>query len=539
MAWTRARDPRAWPREPGRLATTAVGLASAASYTVGLAVVHTLVPRIPFPPIGIAQGLVRHAPGGFATFFIERLEYLALPSAAVLTSLAFLAFGAGWGWAASFVPASATARSSIAASASVSLWALGAILTPSFEGDVGGWRYFLLTFAVAALGAFTSRWIASRSIASAAGRRSNRAGDASADAPDRPRDPSRRILVASMATGGLALVLGASDLGRRLGLSQVEQRGFSLPYLREAVDPGASPVFHAISGLTPRLTPRGRFYVVDQALADPMLDPSSWRLRVFGRVRRSMAISYDELLRLRAVERFQTLECISNPVGGDLISTARWEGIPLAEILDRAGIGPGVVEVVFRSADGYSDSLPIEVAMNEGTLIAVGMDGEALPLEHGYPARVLGLGTYGMKNPKWLTSIEVVDSPYTGFWEERGWSRDAIVKTTARFDTPSPGSSLFGSTMISGVAFAGDRGISRVEVSTDGGETWSEAQLEAALSPLTWVRWRYPWPARVPGTHTLRARAFDGGGTPQSRAFAPPHPDGAGGYPVIAVSVRP
>jgi hypothetical protein len=234
MAWTRARDPRASPREPGRLATTAVGLVSAASYTVGLAVVHTLVPRMSFPPIGIAQGLVRRAPGGFATFFIERLGYLAPPSAAVLTSVAFLAFGAGWGWAASFVPASATARSSIAASASVSLWALGAILTPSFEGEVGGWTYFLLTFAVAALGAFTSRWIASRPTVSAAGRRSNRAGHAGADAPDRPRDPSRRILVVSMATGVLALVLGASDLGRRLGLSQVEQRGFSLPHLRES-----------------------------------------------------------------------------------------------------------------------------------------------------------------------------------------------------------------------------------------------------------------------------------------------------------------
>jgi DMSO/TMAO reductase YedYZ molybdopterin-dependent catalytic subunit len=195
--------------------------------------------------------------------------------------------------------------------------------------------------------------------------------------------------------------------------------------------------------------------------------------------------------------------------------------------------------VVFRSADGYSDSLTIAVARDDATLIAVGMDGEALTLDHGFPARLLGIGTYGMKNPKWITSIEVVGAPYTGYWEERGWSRDAIVKTTTRFDTPSPGSTVRGDTTIAGVAFAGDRGISRVEVSTDGGATWATAGLEPPLSSFTWVRWRYPWSADGPGTYTLRARAFDGSGTSQPSTFAPPHPDGASGYPVIAVSVQP
>lgn len=517
---------------------TTVGLASVAVSTAGLAVLHTLVPRLPFPPIGIAQGLVRRAPGGVATFFIERLEHLSLPSAAVLTSVAYVAFGAAWGWTSHKMPASARARLAIAAAAPAPIWALGVVMTPTFEGNVGRGVFAFATLLAALVGALMSLRIGSRFISSAPGLRSATAAAAVDGSGDRPRNQGRRDLLFSVATGAVALALGAADLGRRLGLSEPEARRLSLSVLSPAASPPAVPEFDVIPGLAARVTPIGRFYVVDEALADPVLDPSAWRLRVSGLVQRPLAITYDELLRLPAVERFQTLECISNPVGGDLISTARWEGIPLKEILDRAGVEPRATEVVFRSADGYSDSLTIDVAMTDGPLIAVGMDGEPLPLEHGFPARVLGLGTYGMKNPKWLTSIEVVDAPYTGFWEERGWSREAIVKTTTRFDTPPAGSTIAASATIAGVAFAGDRGISRVEVSTDGGQTWSEPDLEPALSPFTWVRWRLPWSPATPGVRTLRARAFDGDGTPQSRAFAPPHQDGASGYPVIAVSVR-
>jgi DMSO/TMAO reductase YedYZ molybdopterin-dependent catalytic subunit len=487
----------------------------------------------------MAQGLVRRAPGGFATYFIERLGYLALPLAALLTSVAFLGLGAAWGWSASMVRGSERTRSMIAAAAPLPLWVLGGILTPSFEGGMSEGGYLLLTLIAAGIATLAGRSVALRWSASGPAPRSGGAIERVERAAAGPRDPSRRILVASMVVGGVGLAVGASDLGRRLGLWRPEHPDLSLPRLLGAPAPASSPAFEAISGLTLRLTPVGRFYVVDQALTNPVLDPATWRLRVFGLVRRPMAITYDELLAFAAVERFQTLECISNPVGGDLISTTRWQGIPLPEILDRASVEPGATEVVFRSADGYSDSLTIEVASDDATLIAVGMDGEALTLDHGFPARVLGVGTYGMKNPKWITSIEVVGAPYTGYWEERGWSRDAIVKTTTRFDTPSPGSTVREDTTIAGVAFAGDRGISRVEVSTDGGATWATARLEQPLSSFTWVRWRYPWRADGPGTHTLRARAFDGTGTPQPSTFAPPHPDGASGYPVIAVSVQP
>jgi DMSO/TMAO reductase YedYZ molybdopterin-dependent catalytic subunit len=300
----------------------------------------------------------------------------------------------------------------------------------------------------------------------------------------------------------------------------------------------ANPTFAAIGGLTPRITPVPDFYVVDEAMVDPVLDPMTWKLAVGGSVRAPFSLSFDDLMRLPAVERYQTLECISDPVGGGLISTARWEGIPLAEILDRAGLEPGAVEVVFRSADGYSDSLPIGQALDERTIVAVGMNGYELPTEHGFPARLLSLGTYGMKNPKWLTAIEVVDRPYTGFWETRGWSKAAVVKTGCRIDVPAQGTVVHGETAVAGIAFSGDRGISAVQVSTDGGRTWSDAVVEEPLSPSTWVRWMYRWVPRRSGAHTLKARAFDNSGVPQAGAWAPPHPNGASGYPEIAVRAR-
>jgi DMSO/TMAO reductase YedYZ molybdopterin-dependent catalytic subunit len=287
------------------------------------------------------------------------------------------------------------------------------------------------------------------------------------------------------------------------------------------------------------VTPLRAFYVVDEAFVDPILDPATWRLGVGGLVSSPYDLSFDDLTRMEVIERFQTLECISNPVGGQLISTARWEGVPLGALLERAVPRPGSAEVVFHSADGYSDSLPFAQAVDETTLIAIGMDGNELARRHGFPARVLSIGTYGMKNPKWLTSIEVVDRPYIGYWEVRGWSKTAAAKTGCRIDVPRQGARVGSPAVVAGIAFAGDRGISKVEVSTDGGEIWSPALLETSLSPYTWVRWMYPWTPLSSGVVTIRARAYDGEGAPESPTWAPPHPDGASGLPVIAVQVAP
>jgi len=178
--------------------------------------------------------------------------------------------------------------------------------------------------------------------------------------------------------------------------------------------------------------------------------------------------------------------------------------------------------------------------MDESTLIAVGMNGRVLPRERGFPARILSVGTYGMKNPKWLTGIEVVDSPYQGYWEQRGWSKKAIVKTGSRIDVPRDGSSVPGPTTIAGIAFAGDRGISTVEVSTDGGARWAETNLKRELSPVAWRLWRYPWaPLGKPGGAHILVRAVDGRGGVQTTEAAAPHPAGASGLDSTSVDVEP
>ena len=257
------------------------------------------------------------------------------------------------------------------------------------------------------------------------------------------------------------------------------------------------------------------------------MNADTWTLEIAGLVDRPFTMPYDELLDLPAVELFSTLECISNEVGGDLISTARWTGVPLRSLLDRAGVRDAGLEVVATAVDGYADSIPLEDAMADHTLVVLGMNGRTLPTSHGYPARLLVPGRYGMKQPKWLGALEVVDRPFEGYWVERGWSKAAIVKTMSRIDaTIDDGAQI----VVAGVAFAGTRGISRVEVSADGGTSWSDAELETALSPLTWRRWRFLLPAETATPTAVVVRGTDGEGRVQTQEVAPPHPDGASGY---------
>jgi DMSO/TMAO reductase YedYZ molybdopterin-dependent catalytic subunit len=212
------------------------------------------------------------------------------------------------------------------------------------------------------------------------------------------------------------------------------------------------------------------------------------------------------------------------------MGTAKWIGVPLPFILEDAGVKPGAVEVVFRASGGYSDSHSVEVAMDESSLIAVGMNGRVLPRAHGFPARLLTMGTYGMKNPKWLTEIEVVDSPFEGFWQQRGWSKPSIVKTGARIDIPKDGIAGAETVTAGGVAFAGARGISKVEVSVDGGATWNEAQLKTALADDTWRLWLHTWTPSATDAGPLVVRAYDGDGARQAATVMDPYPNGASGY---------
>jgi DMSO/TMAO reductase YedYZ molybdopterin-dependent catalytic subunit len=489
------------------------------------ALLHTFVRAVPFLPLVLAQAVVRAAPGGFATFFIEHLGHWALRLAVTGTVVAFLLGGAALGlfisWLARFVRAVPVAG----VLGFLPLWVVSVAVYPSPASQT----LRRLPFALASLplyflGGLAAAWTLVR-LEKAIARKEP--------------DPTRRLVLRSLWWGGAAVLLGVADLGRLIYRRPDPGRELLHPAnVRRATEPSPSAgdaAFSRIPGLTAEVTPNEAFYVVDEEIIDPDIDASMWRLGVGGLVGRPLSLGYGELSRLPAVERYQTLECISNEVGGDLESTSKWVGVPLPEILDRAQVGRGAVEVVFRASGGYSDSLSIEQAMDPSTLIALGMNDHVLPRAHGFPARLLSVGTYGMKNPKWLTGIEVVDRPYQGYWEQRGWSKRAIVKTGSRIDTPAPGVQVRGGVAIAGIAFAGDRGISRVEVSTDGGRSWAPAQIKRALSPLSWRLWLYRWRPQGRGQAGVLVRAYDTRGMVQTDQLAPPHPDGASGYDAITV----
>lgn len=290
-------------------------------------------------------------------------------------------------------------------------------------------------------------------------------------------------------------------------------------------------------GISPEITSVSDHYVVDIDLIDPLVEAPGWTLSVHGLVDRSLTLTFPELQRrFRLVEQYSVLTCISNPVGGPLVGNSKWTGVPVGEVLAEAGHQGGSVDVVFRCADGYSDSIPVTAALDPSVILAIAQNGRPLSQEHGFPCRVRAPAVYGMKNAKWVEEIEVVGFDYKGYWERRGWSDVAVVRTESRIDTagrPTAGQA----TWIGGVAWAGTRGISRVEVSVDDGRTWAQAMVHPPLSPLAWPQWAYRWTPGRPGIYRVMCRAVDGEGRVQDRTERPPHPSGASGYHEIVLDV--
>ncbi len=300
----------------------------------------------------------------------------------------------------------------------------------------------------------------------------------------------------------------------------------------------ARSLFDRIQGLPPDITPNREFYTVSKNFFDPEVDPRRWRLEVSGLVERPFRLTLEELRALPSVSRPHTLECISNPVGGDLIGNAVWKGVRLRDLVERAKPRPGARKVVFWCADGYHTALPLEDVVDPDSLLVYEMNGEVLPKAHGFPVRALIPGLFGMKNPKWITKMELTDKDHLGYWESQGWSDEAVVKTMSKFTTPTQGAAVpAGVVAVGGVAYAGDRGVSAVEVSFDDGKTWRSAQLKPALGKHTWVLWAALWQAK-PGRYVLKVRARDGVGTLQDGRPRPPLPEGATGYHAITVTVR-
>lgn len=289
------------------------------------------------------------------------------------------------------------------------------------------------------------------------------------------------------------------------------------------------------------ITPNDQFYVVSKNFVDPRVDTGNqnWSIRVEGLVQHPRSFTAADLRALADPDFVSTLTCISNPIGGPLISTARWSGAPLARVLAETGFAPEATTVVFYGTDGYSDSLPLAKATAPTTSLVWAMNGEPLPRRHGFPIRLIAPGRYGIKNVKWLARIKVVSGDYQGYWQEKGWTNVGEVKTESQIEVPGDKAIVHAAgARLAGLAFAGDRGIGKVEVSLDSGDTWQLATIDANPSPqsLSWVLWRLPWhPA--PGTYTLVVRATDGTGALQTGTHAPPLPDGASGWHRIVVGV--
>jgi DMSO/TMAO reductase YedYZ molybdopterin-dependent catalytic subunit len=351
----------------------------------------------------------------------------------------------------------------------------------------------------------------------------------------------RRFLVASLAVGGTAVVTG---FGSRIASSATSKAVASRASLHipkpTDVAPLPSGSGFPVPGLSSFYTPNDSFYRVDTAIIVPKVSAQDWRLRIHGMVDRDTEMDFRELTSGPLIERDVTLACVSNPVGGSFVGNARWIGAPLKPILEEAGIHQGATQLVSRSADGFTVGTPTAVLLDgRDAMLAVAMNGEPLPLAHGFPVRMVVPGLYGyVSATKWVVDMELTTfEAYDAYWVQRGWSQQAPIKTQSRIDTPRHGASVkAGTVTIAGVAWAQHRGIEAVQVSVDGG-SWQPAQLAMQDTIDTWRLWRFDWDAR-PGRHILQVRAMDDTGAVQTGQEAPPPPNGATGWHTIPVTVR-
>jgi len=290
------------------------------------------------------------------------------------------------------------------------------------------------------------------------------------------------------------------------------------------------------------ITPNQDFYRVAVDIIDPAVNLDNWSLMVDGLVNTPKQYSLQDVKNLQGTSQYTTFECVSNTVNGSLASNAKWGGVKIKDILaDAGGVQPSAKYVAFHSVEGYSVGIPIEKAMMDDSIVAYSMNDQPLPVKHGFPLRGVIPGLYGMMSAKWLDKISVVGSVYVGFWQSRGWTSDATVNTGTFIVAPESSqvsvSQNNGSIILAGYAFAGDRGVSKVEVSLDNGRTWQQAQLKKPLSNLTWAVWAFEWVSPAPGNYNIIARTTDGTGQVQTATAAPPFPGGATGYAAVSLQV--
>ena len=527
---------------PGAGAGAWVGLAVAAPVTAFLFAAHRAL-EAPFPPFALFELLTRLAPGALVTrgidVMVSLIRRVGLEDTAqaaklteqVLAGAVFLFLAAVLG-AAAFVAARRTpsSRSSIVVGlvgggVLAAMW-VGALIAQG-EGAGG--------IALALVGA--ALWGGGLAWAHRALSRSERtAATAPAGAP-----MDRRTVVVRIGTATAVLTFAGVALSRALTRSKGPGvGGAGVPWSATNPLPNADAPVLPVPGTRPELTPVDKHYRIDINLVPPRIRESDWRLRFGGLVEQERAFTLDELRALPALHQLITLACISNPVAGDLIGTTRWSGVSLSRVLDEVGVRPEATHLKLTSADSFDEIVSIAEARSDPrVMLTYAWDGLPLTEEHGFPLRIYLPNRYGMKQPKWIERIEAISGWEPGYWVRRGWDREARMKATSVIDVvgPEPIRNARGELVlpIGGIAHAGARSISRVEVRVDGGE-WRPAELREPLSPLTWVLWRYEWPFQA-GEHTFEVRCIDGEGAAQLTERAPPHPSGASGLHSVTRTV--
>jgi DMSO/TMAO reductase YedYZ molybdopterin-dependent catalytic subunit len=513
-------------------------IAGGVAVAVGLATAELLavvLPRVPSPVDAVGALIVASTPGRLVTWAIATLGSANRPVLLVSSVLVAVAIGALLGAAALRGPVAPLMG--LVTAGAVGLLATMARPDAAFPTTV--------LVIVGALTATALVFVALLRVAGVAGDAEPAPPHVDIAASEDPRDPSvgrRGFLQVAVGTVAASLLVGTG--ARRLGgvgWTSAPLEAVRLPPPRRALAAvtDAQDLATRLEGVSPALTPTSSFFRIDTAFPLPSVDPRTWSLQVLGAVERPLELTYDDLLAEELVEVDATIACVSNEVGGDLIGTARWLGVPLAVLLERAGPTAAAEQLLGRSVDGWTGGFPLEV-LDDGrpALVAVGMNGEPLPVRHGFPARLVVPGLFGyVSATKWLGSIELTGwDDVDGYWIPRGWSKLGPVKTGARIDRPSRSARVQGGSLtVAGVAWAPTRGVADVEVAVDG-SGWRSARLVPPLSDETWVQWHLDVEL-APGDHTLTVRATDGTGTLQPVGPRPPAPDGAEGWHRVQVRV--
>jgi DMSO/TMAO reductase YedYZ molybdopterin-dependent catalytic subunit len=533
--------------------------------------VHGLYDLVPSVLGSIAQVVVEWTPGGIVTQGIELLGKADIPVLIASVVVGTLAVSALLGILAVRRPALALLGVALLTAVGIAVSFVEPFINP------------VATVVTVFGGLLAGTVVAEMMLRAAGARETKKAAPEAAPAAGTPGSPDSPVVrwreagARSMsvgrggflALGGGALVAGLAALGLGRLLSGGSQTASAPKKLNVSDEPAGKPsgkggdgqkaVTHETlpdvpadasidaPGMPKIITPASSFYLIDAALTSPRVNADDWKLSLKG-VPNPVEFSYKDLQEMSTLESDVTLSCVSNPVGGGLVSNGRWTGVLLSDVLKEAGVSRENItrasqQLVGRSVDGWTAGFRTDIALDgREALVAFGLNGSELPVKHGYPVRLVVPGLYGyVSATKWLSEIELTSWDFDAYWIQRTWTKEGPVKTQSRLDTVKGGQNLeAGRIPVGGVAWAPHRGIERVEVSTDNGETWNEARLASQLHPDTWRQYVYDWDAR-PGSYTLQVRATDGEGVLQTAEERPPHggggTDGAQGYHTVEVTV--